>query len=278
MHYIIKSGDLIYEKNVAARPYAVYLILSILNKIPLHRMPSLFSTVLGEVFRLTRLKATFTILDRTLRFYIHPSIHDFRYHGGMAHEPRISEFFLRVAPNNSVLYDVGCALGWYSILLAKRCTRIIGFDPYDASSSINVKLNGIKNFEIHQSFLSDHESESAEVHTTTIDSIIGKGYPRPDILKMDVEGEEYRVLRGAQNLFQEYPPQLVVIETHSEQLFYQCLEFLKQYAYEIHHLGCPKVNVGGDIYPLSYILDTNVFSTKSETRILFAIKRSKENL
>lgn len=277
MDYIVKSGDLVYRKHLAARPYFVYLILSILNKIPLHRMPFWFSTALAIIFRTVGLKATFTILNRTLRFSIHSNIHDFRYHGGMAHEPRVSELLLRVAPKNSVLYDIGCAVGWYSILLAEQCTHIIGFDPYDDSSLVNTKLNGMENFELKRYFLSDHEGTSEEIQATTLDSLVSKGSLKPDILKMDIEGEEYKALMGAKNLFREYPPQLVFIETHSEELFYQCLEFLQQFNYEVHHLGCPKVNVGGDIYPLAYHLDTDVYATKSVTRIILGFRKETKS-
>jgi hypothetical protein len=35
----------------------------------------------------------------------------------------------------------------------------------------------------------------------------------------------------------------------------------------------PKINTGGDVYPMSYALEIDVFMTKSETRTLLGFKK-----
>jgi len=146
-NYIIKSRDLWYRKNTTAKPLFVYVILILLNKVP-KRYIGIFT----PIFRILRLKCTFQVLNRKLRFYLHSNLYDFKYHAGGIHELRISENFLRLMPDDSIFFDVGCSVGWYAILVAEKCKRVIGFDPYDTSSVMNIRLNGIKNFELHPIF------------------------------------------------------------------------------------------------------------------------------
>jgi SAM-dependent methyltransferase len=239
-----------------------------LNKIPIPKN----MVILEMLCRGLHLKCRFTVLNREMKFHLHSNINQLIYEGGLIHELRISENLLRLAPNNCVFFDIGCAIGFYSILLSKKCKRIVGFDPYDKSSLLNISLNNISNFELIPCFLSDHK-ESSNVEIETLDSLIERGLPLPDVVKIDIEGEEYKVLLGAKKkLFDQKSPEVILIETHSEKLFYECLDFLKPFEYIIYNLGCPKVNTGGDIYPMSYDLETDAYSTKSQTRILLALK------
>lgn len=271
-NYIIKS-DLLYRKYNNARPFYIYVLLLILNRIP-KRFLAFFEIILRPL----RLKCSFRVLDKELKFYINSNFYnfyDFKYHGGSITELRISENILRLAPNDSVFFDVGSALGWYSILLSKKCKRIFGFDPYDNSSLSNIHLNKIDNFELYPYFISDHQ-ESGKTIVTTIDSLITKGFLKPDIIKIDVERAELEVLGGAKKLFSTFPPKIVLVETHSEKLFYECVKFLESFNYRIYNLGCPKVNTGGDIYPLSYKLETDSFATHSETRTIIGLKNEQK--
>jgi hypothetical protein len=211
------------------------------------------------------------VLDKELKFYINSNLYDFKYHGGFITELRISENILRLASNGSVFFDIGCALGWYSILLSNKCKKIFGFDPYDDSSLINIPLNKIDNFKLYPYFISDHQ-ESGKTIITTIDALIAEGFLKPDIIKIDVERAELEVLEGAKKLFNTFPPRIVLIETHSEKLFYECVKFLKFFNYKVYNLGCPKINTGGDIYPLSYKLETDSFVAQSETRTIIGLK------
>ena len=54
----------------------------------------------------------------------------------------------------------------------------------------------------------------------------------PDLVKLDVEGKEHTVLRGAARLLSERRPHLIV-ETHSQDLDDACRETLVSYGYPI---------------------------------------------
>jgi hypothetical protein len=267
-NYIIKSRDLIYRKHNRASPFYVYILLLLLNYIPKR-----FIASFEKLLKLLKLTCKFKILNRELKFYLASNLYDFKYHGGFIHELRISENILRLASYDSIFYDVGSAVGWYSILLSKKCKKIFGFDPEDNASLENVKLNEIKNFQFYPYFLSD--SVKSDKRETTVDELVKIGFEKPDIIKIDVEGDELKVLNGSKNLFESDAPKIVLVETHSEKLFYDCLKFLQNFNYNIYNLGCPKINTGGDIYPLVYDLKTDVFKHKSEARIILALKNEK---
>lgn len=45
-----------------------------------------------------------------------------------------------------------------------------------------------------------------EVETVTLDHLLAEGWPRPSVIKIDVEGAELRVLHGGRNLFETHRP------------------------------------------------------------------------
>lgn len=263
-NYKIRSGDLLYRKDERAQPYFAYLALSFLNIIPREFLPAF-----AFLFKAIRLKVRYRVLDRVLYQYPHSDIIDAKYMGGMPHEIRVSENFLRLAPANAVFYDIGSAVGWYSILLSKKCSKALAFDPENSSILENARLNNVNNINYYPYFISGATNEKNRRYS--LDNLIyNKKFPIPDIVKMDIEGGEYQALLGAKRLFETTAPRLVLIETHSKEMFDKCLEFLKKFNYKIYNLGCPKVNAGGDIYPLKYDISNQEYSTASEGRILLA--------
>lgn len=71
------------------------------------------------------------------------------------------------------------------------------------------------------------------VTSRTIDSIMRAGeLPRPDVLKIDVEGAERMLLNGGREFFASASPR-VLIETHGAEVSRQCLEFLFEHDYYV---------------------------------------------
>jgi FkbM family methyltransferase len=74
------------------------------------------------------------------------------------------------------------------------------------------------------------------VQITRLDTCIyGRGLPRPNLIKIDVEGAEVDVLDGAMHTLQECRPRLL-IEAHSESLAWQCSQRLLPLGYQISQL------------------------------------------
>ena len=79
-------------------------------------------------------------------------------------------------------------------------------------------------------------SESISVNVVSLDNWCqSNGVPFPNIMKIDVEGAEMMVLRGARRILTESGPTLF-IEAHSRELAKQVVSYLEQMDYRIHVL------------------------------------------
>lgn len=137
-----------------------------------------------------------------------------------------------------VFYDIGANAGIYSVELSSLLgggIRVCAFEPLPSHArclAISARLNGFRNLETYQVMLGDQEGESElfvpshSIHasavsreknakvlrcmTYTIDGLVGRGIlPRPDVIKMDVEGGEMAVFRGAEQVIREHSPAIV---------------------------------------------------------------------
>jgi FkbM family methyltransferase len=81
----------------------------------------------------------------------------------------------------------------------------------------------------------------------SLDDLISDGYaPIPDMIKMDVEGAESRILEGAQNLLCHNNVTLFV-SLHGEEQKDTCLRLLQEYGYSVSDLHGHSVVLGGDV-------------------------------
>ena len=69
------------------------------------------------------------------------------------------------------------------------------------------------------------------VPAITIDSVVQKTNTLPDVIKIDVEGAEMKVLQGCVSVLSQKHP-VIFLSVHSDQLRDDCKSFLKQYNYE----------------------------------------------
>lgn len=138
----------------------------------------------------------------------------------------------RFRRSQGVVFDVGANIGAYSTLLSAMCpdARIFAFEPSPDTAAVlrlNLRSSYAKNVTVESAALADIEGysdfvnrsrESATNHltrqaepgatirvaTTTLDSYTAaNGISRIDFIKIDVEGAEPLVLRGASRLMQE---------------------------------------------------------------------------
>ena len=159
-------------------------------------------------------------------------------------EPETSSVFASEIRVQDVVYDIGANVGFHS-LLAERCGAdvVVAFDPdpiNGAQFEENLRVNGVNpskvnfvpkavsNSEGKQLFrtapsanmgigaLSRTQGDGMiEVEVVMIDNFIAKTrFPQPTIMKIDVEGWEYEVLRGAKATLSN--PELRVILFESD--------------------------------------------------------------
>ena len=80
----------------------------------------------------------------------------------------------------------------------------------------------------HRPVLAD--GEIIHVPAVTLDDFVAAGAPPPHLIKIDVEGGECEVLRGATNLFRTRRPFLIV-EVHHQQADQQIRSWLEEFRY-----------------------------------------------
>jgi FkbM family methyltransferase len=169
-----------------------------------------------------------------------------------------------------VVYDVGANLGLYCrYLAALGAAEVIAFEPVEENRALlarNLALGGIgervrvlpvavADADRRALFqLDDRQSASgalsqvtggapslgrrnlglgpltAEVECRSLDSLAAAGLPPPDVIKIDVEGAEALVLRGALGLLRRRSPRLL-IELHGAPVAREVLAMLFELGY-----------------------------------------------
>ena len=160
------------------------------------------------------------------------------------HEFNEMRFLNRYLRPEMTFIDVGANQGEYSLFAARRVTRgrVLAFEPtthFFERLNFNIQINGIKNIHPFKMGLSDHrgevpiyfnadndlnheglaslftqneEDQNQEViRLDVLDEVtVRERIDRIDFIKIDVEGSEWAVLRGAERVLQQHRPALMV--------------------------------------------------------------------
>lgn len=148
---------------------------------------------------------------------------------------------------NDLVIDIGSYVCDYAIIWAKKYNaKVIAFE----ASTQNWKMGILNIFNNH---LQDKIlSFNVGIGNDNIASIINDKYIypaeysddklilkklddfnlNPFLIKIDIEGFEYNALLGMKNTLNKYKPKLI-IETHSDKLWNQCSNFLKDFNYNL---------------------------------------------
>lgn len=146
-----------------------------------------------------------------------------------------SMFLLNYLKKDDLFIDVGANLGHYSLLAAGICeAEVIAFEPILSTFSKlnkNVNLNNLSNkittinigIGEENSFLNfttnrgvmdsvalQHDTEIIRVEVKKLDNVLKN--KNPAFLKIDVEGFEYFVLKGATNILANKSLKYIIIE------------------------------------------------------------------
>jgi FkbM family methyltransferase len=142
-----------------------------------------------------------------------------------------------------VLFDIGACFGTYSfITLFNPDLRVQAFEPYPKMVEYMkdiILLNGIPNITVNEFGLSDKERKcdmqfGSSFHRSELNLNVGTTNIRPDavgnfmfktldslniqkmdLIKIDVEGHEMEVLKGAAETLKRCKPQYIQIEIHN---------------------------------------------------------------
>ena len=205
---------------------------------------------------------------------------------GRIHEPLTTKIIADNLNSKSVFFDLGAHIGFFSIVAAAICKRVECFEIDPKCVPIikrNIKINGFKNISVNNVAISDREGKIKipvldnprpmlsisgqnvqdkfiKVKSTDLDTFIKKNKIKPDLIKIDVEGAEYNVLRGMKKTLKKKNIKLLV-EVHPGQLknfghtYHDVIRILRKSDYKIMHYRSHRSYVHKDFE----LIDKNSF-------------------
>jgi FkbM family methyltransferase len=168
--------------------------------------------------------------------------------------------FQEAIGQGSTVFDIGANVGFYTLLssvLVGPEGKVFAFEPIPENLLYlrrHVELNHLTNVSIIEAAVSDHTGftkfnqgrtrsqgyispeGNLLVRTVCLDELYFKGeIIVPDVMKIDVEGSELLVLKGAKSILQHYHP-LIFLSTHGEYVHRQCIELLESIGYTLKNI------------------------------------------
>ena len=157
-------------------------------------------------------------------------------------------FELELAPHVRALcrpgcrsFDVGAYNGYYGLMFARRSGAPALCFESDEEACRRIERNRAANPGLAALVGVRHSYAAFEVNEaencTTLDvAAASEGGFEPDLVKIDVEGAEASVLRGARGILAGRRPG-VIVEVHSPELEHECGELLVEHGYAPRVVG-----------------------------------------
>jgi FkbM family methyltransferase len=221
------------------------LIENLLNKIPTKKITNIYS---------------FKYNSSNIYFFL-PNPEDYIQRAIMFnknyYELQMLEFIQNTTKKkNLVIVDAGANIGNHTIFFSKflDAKRVYAFEPQKYVFEIlskNIKLNNLENkVKLYNIGLGEKRSKGSlivvdennlgrsklnlnsegEIEVIPLDDILFNKEDKVDLIKIDVEGMELDVLKGAKKILSEYHPDLY-IEAITESQFLSISQYLSNYNY-----------------------------------------------
>ncbi|MGQ9721539.1 MAG: FkbM family methyltransferase, partial [Candidatus Jordarchaeum sp.] len=159
-------------------------------------------------------------------------------------EPLSTQMMKRIIKDDDVIIDIGANLGYYALLEAKfaRNGKVFAIEPVPSNVDLlikNTKLNKYSNIKIFQYAIGDKNGKEKmyisnksnwasltkisdtniinvlDVPVITLDTFVKRFVDKyPTLVRMDVEGYEYNIIKGAKKLLESNKPLRLFIEFH----------------------------------------------------------------
>ena len=155
------------------------------------------------------------------------------------YEPVLTNLFRRIVQPDDVVFDIGANLGLHTLTFSKLARKVLAFEPNpllvpnlrktvaslpnvrllemclaDVDSTVSFHISLENHLLSSMANRAGQKTEALAVEARSIDSLIADGtVPKPQVLKVDVEGAEMLVFRGAEKLLSgDEAPRFVVFE------------------------------------------------------------------
>jgi hypothetical protein len=149
------------------------------------------------------------------------------------YEIELARYVRELHRPGSTAFDVGAHDGYYALILAKLGRgRVKAVEPdAEARGDLARVLAANPELAAFVEVVAEPVGASQIGSSTTLDALSwGPGGFVPDLVKIDVEGGEADVLRGAHRLLHDRHPH-VIIETHAAELERECVAILSEAGY-----------------------------------------------
>lgn len=135
-----------------------------------------------------------------------------------------------------VVFDVGAHMGFFTVKVAAYVKEVIAFelDPYNFRFLLtNIKHNELSNVKTFNYALGDRDCDvflkrgygygrtritesntGYKARMKTLDTTVKELGTTPDVIKLDVEGYEMKVLHGAKYTLTRFKPKLIIAAYH----------------------------------------------------------------
>lgn len=149
--------------------------------------------------------------------------------GGPVYQEPVRKRSLSFVKEKCVALDIGANIGLWSRDLCEQFDRVIAFEPVEQFRDCLLKNVPNSNLDIRPCALGEENTQIQMVvtegntgHSHVDSNSVGHGsipmyrldsleFDRIDYVKIDCEGYEYTILRGAENTFKKHRP-IVVVE------------------------------------------------------------------
>jgi FkbM family methyltransferase len=191
-----------------------------------------------------------------------------------SYESVLVKAFIEAVKSSTVVYDLGAHIGYYTLIASKyikKGGKVYAFEPFPKNFEkleIHKKLNLLGNVTIINAAVANNDGvisfsnnsndsantyvadsfmfknfEHIQVNAVTLDSFIESSQSsQPDLIKMDVEGAELDVLKGATGILEKYHPK-IFLSTHNCQnhgIHKKCIDFLTNLGYSFKYFDLRK--------------------------------------
>ena len=228
-----------------------------------HRVSKLCSRIADFIFpKSTKTYRVLTGPGRNLKFRLNARDQTAVLFGTYEHTNVL--FLLKHISERTIFWDIGAYIGYFTCIMSRRLVKgsVISVEPLPQNIALlrqHIQLNNLKNVIIVEKALSSSQGSASflmpessqegrlvdnleslqekmiSVSVTTIDTLVESGVPIPDILKIDAEGEEGRILKGARAVLERRRPSFL-IEIHNLESARICWDILSCCLYQIKFL------------------------------------------
>lgn len=175
------------------------------------------------------------------------------------YEYAVTELIEDTLRADSTFFDIGANVGYYTLLAASRCKKVVSFEPVPEIHDVlaaNIQRNNLQNVMLDSCAVGEREGllklyiptgegnsglaslekcENAsplEVSVVTLDEEVRRhSVSHIDLIKIDIEGAEVRAFEGGKKLLSSDRAPDVIFEAHPTS---SASEWLRDHGYSIH--------------------------------------------